>query len=68
MAYNSKSKFSWSFTGYGDEAEAKKSLEQMEEWFRRTFSINEWEMKSSVYNSAYGFGASLIAERNVSGD
>ena len=60
-----RSKFSWSFTGYADEAEAKKSLEQMEEWFRRTFQVNEWEMKSSIYNSDSGFGASLIANREV---
>lgn len=65
---NNKSKFSWSFTGYPLEAEAKKSLSEMEEWFIRTFKQDEWEMKTSIYNTPYGFGASIQAERNTTGE
>lgn len=60
-SYKTGSKFSWSFSGFPTQKEAEASLEDIENWFRRTFDSAEWEVMTSVQVNAYGFVAELTA-------
>lgn len=61
--YHSRSKFTWSFSGYRTGEEAQKSLESMKAWFGGTFDETEWELTSSTYETPYGYAASISAQR-----
>lgn len=66
MDCNVRSRFSWSFTGFTSEAQAKKELETMEKWFGTTFApVNEWQVVTSLSQTPYGYRAALGAERTV---
>lgn len=64
MTYNKRSKFTWSFTGFGLENEAMKALEEMEEWFKKTYNESEWTVTTSVSQTVYGFRAEMNAQRD----
>ena len=66
MTYHNYSKFSWSFTGYETIELANQALEQMKEWFNKTYTPSEWQVNASVYASPSGYGASIEAKREVS--
>ena len=66
MDCNGRSKFSWSFTGFNSEDQAKKELASMEKWFELTFApANEWQIVTSLSQTPYGYRAALSAERTV---
>jgi len=63
---NGRSKFSWSFTGFTSEEQAKKELSSMEAWFNTTFApANEWQIVTSLSQTPHGYRAALSAERTV---
>ena len=66
MDCNGRSRFSWSFTGFLSEEQAKKELASMEKWFELTFApSNEWQIVTSLSQTPYGYRAALSAERTV---
>lgn len=66
MDCNGRSKFSWSFTGFKSEEQAKKELLSMEAWFSTTFApANEWQIVTSLSQTPFGYRAALSAERTV---
>lgn len=66
MDCNGRSKFSWSFTGFTSEEQAKKELSSMEAWFSHTFApANEWQIVTSLSQTPAGYRAALSAERTV---
>ncbi len=69
MDCNGRSKFSWSFTGFSSEEQAKKELDSMEKWFSHTFApVSEWQVVTSLSQTPYGYRSALSAERTVMED
>lgn len=47
------------------EADAQKSLDDIDSWFKRTFNVKEWQVTSSVFKNVTGFGAELIGKKEI---
>lgn len=56
-----KNEFHWSFNGYESKDEAEKALSNMEVWFAKTFSMNDWTVSSSISKTAVGWKAQISA-------
>lgn len=55
----------WYISGFKTEKEAEASLEDMLDWFRKTYNPDEFTVTLSVSPSVYGFTAQLRADKDV---
>ena len=51
--------FTWSCSGFKDEAEAAAALADIEGWFKKTHDQSNWQTVSSVRQGPYGWKAEL---------